>query len=381
LVDPSGLKQSQCHAAHRTAGRFRFAPSREKVAAPMPKSRSRLSYVSDTEPGYTRQRRGKRFVYLDRRGREITDERVLARIRSLAIPPAYTDVWICRSPHGHVQATARDARGRKQYRYHPLWKAWRDATKFERTLDFARALPKLRARIGRDLRRSGLARERVLATILRLLDRTHVRIGNEEYARNNRSYGLSTLRDRHARVRGEHVLLKFRGKSGRVHEVMLTDARVARVVRRCEGLPGQHLFQFRDEEGTLHRVGSNDVNDYLREVAGNGFTAKDFRTWAATVSVAGSLIAHGKASDAMLRGAIERAAMELGNTPAVCRRAYVHPAIMQAYESPGEAARLHSAFERAASRRGRGLNQIEKAVLIYLREHSRKAGARSRKGA
>jgi DNA topoisomerase-1 len=347
----------------------------------MPKSRSRLSYVSDTEPGYTRQRRGKRFVYLDRRGREITDERVLARIRSLAIPPAYTDVWICRSPHGHVQATARDARGRKQYRYHPLWKAWRDATKFERTLDFARALPKLRARIGRDLRRSGLARERVLATILRLLDRTHVRIGNEEYARNNRSYGLSTLRDRHARVRGEHVLLKFRGKSGRVHEVMLTDARVARVVRRCEGLPGQHLFQFRDEEGTLHRVGSNDVNDYLREVAGNGFTAKDFRTWAATVSVAGSLIAHGKASDAMLRGAIERAAMELGNTPAVCRRAYVHPAIMQAYESPGEAARLHSAFERAASRRGRGLNQIEKAVLIYLREHSRKAGARSRKGA
>jgi DNA topoisomerase-1 len=320
----------------------------------MPKSRSRLSYVSDTEPGYTRQRRGKRFVYLDRRGREITDERVLARIRSLAIPPAYTDVWICRSPHGHVQATARDARGRKQYRYHPLWKAWRDATEFERTLDFARALPKLRARIGRDLRRSGLARERVLATILRLLDRTHVRIGNEEYARNNRSYGLSTLRDRHARVRGEHVLLKFRGKSGRVHEVMLTDARVARVVRRCEGLPGQHLFQFRDEEGTLHRVGSNDVNDYLREVAGNGFTAKDFRTWAATVSVAGSLIAHGKASDAMLRGAIERAAMELGNTPAVCRRAYVHPAIMQAYESPGEAARLHSAFERAASRRGRG---------------------------
>jgi DNA topoisomerase-1 len=347
----------------------------------MPKSRSKLSYVSDTEPGYTRQRRGKHFVYLDRRGRELADERELARIRSLAIPPAYTDVWICRSPHGHVQATARDARGRKQYRYHPMWKAWRDATKFERTVDFARALPKLRARIARDLRRNGLVRERVLATILRLLDRTHVRIGNEEYARNNHSYGLSTLRDRHARVRGEQVLLKFRGKSGRVHEVMLTDARVARVVRRCEDLPGQHLFQYRDEDGRPHRINSNDVNDYLREIAGSEFTAKDFRTWAATVSVAGELIGHGRASQAMLRAAIEHAAAELGNTPAVCRRAYVHPAIMQAYEAASEAARLRSAFERAATRRSRGLNQIERAVLIYLREGSRKTGARSRKGA
>ena len=338
----------------------------------MSKSRSRLSYVSDTEPGYTRRRRGKHFVYFDRRGRQLTDERELARIRALAIPPAYTDVWICRNPRGHLQATARDARGRKQYRYHPMWKAWRDATKFERTLDFARALPKLRARIARDLRRSGLVRERVLATILRLLDRTHVRIGNEEYARSNHSYGLSTLRDRHARVRGEHVLLKFRGKSGRVHEVMLTDARVARVVRRCEDLPGQHLFQYRDELGSPHRISSNDVNAYLREIAGSEFTAKDFRTWAATVSVAGSLVAHDKASEAMLRGAIERAATELGNTPAVCRRAYVHPAIMQAYGSPEQAARLRSAFERAATRRARGLNQIEHAVLLYLRELSRK---------
>ncbi|HET7558088.1 MAG TPA: DNA topoisomerase IB [Rhodanobacteraceae bacterium] len=337
----------------------------------MSNPRSRLTYVSDTEPGYTRQRRGKHFVYLDRRGRTLSDERVLARIRSLAIPPAYTDVWICRSPNGHVQATARDARGRKQYRYHPGWKAWRDATKFERTLDFARVLPKLRARIARDLRRKGLARERVLATILRLLDRTHARIGNEEYARSNRSYGLSTLRDRHAKVRGDEVLLHFRGKSGKDHQVMLTDARVARVVRRCEDLPGQHLFQYRDEQGALHRVGSGDVNEYLRGIVGNGFTAKDFRTWAATVSVAGALIAHGRASQAMLRGAIEHAANELGNTPAVCRRAYVHPAIMQAYESREEAARLRAAYERAASRRGRGLNQIEKAVLIYLQERAR----------
>lgn len=345
----------------------------------MPNRRSRLSYVSDTQPGYTRQRRGKHFVYLDRRGREVRDEVVLARIRSLAIPPAYNDVWICRSPHGHVQATARDARGRKQYRYHPDWKAWRDATKFERTVDFARALPKLRARVARDLRRSGLVRQRVLATILRLLDRTHVRIGNEEYARDNRSYGLSTLRDRHAKVRGDEVILRFRGKSGRDHQVTLTDARVAQVVRRCEDLPAQRLFQYRDEEGKLHRVSSSDVNDYLREIAGGEFTAKDFRTWAATVSVAGALIAHGKPSQAMLRGAIERAATELGNTPAVCRRAYVHPAIMQAYESRQEAGRLRAAFERAATTRGRGLNQTEKAVLIYLRERARKRGARPRK--
>ena len=355
--------------------------SAENTQYSMPNRRSRLSYVSDAEPGYTRQRRGRHFVYLDRRGRAIRDERVLARIRALAIPPAYTDVWICRSPNGHVQATARDARGRKQYRYHPDWKTWRDATKFERTLDFARALPKLRARIARDLRRSGLVRERVLATILRLLDRTHVRIGNEEYAKANRSYGLSTLRGRHARVRGDEVLLHFRGKSGKEHQVALTDARVARVVRRCEDLPGQHLFQYRDEQGALHRVGSNEVNEYLREIVGNGFTAKEFRTWAATVSVAGALIAHGKASEAMLRAAVARAATELGNTPAVCRRAYVHPAIMQAYESREEAARLRAAFERATAQRGRGLSQVEKAVLAYLRQRARRDGTRLRKGA
>lgn len=336
----------------------------------MAKTRPRLSHVSDAEPGYTRQRRGKHFVYFDRRGRAIKDERVLARIRSLAIPPAYTDVWICRNPNGHMQATARDARGRKQYRYHPDWKQWRDATKFERTLDFAGALPKLRARIARDLRRRGLARERVLGTILRLLDRTHARIGNEEYAKANRSYGLSTLRDRHARVRGDEVLLHFRGKSGKVHDVTLTDARVARVVRRCEDLPGQHLFQYRDGEGKLHRIGSNDVNGYLREIVGNGFTAKDFRTWTATVSVARALIEHGRPSQAMLRAAIERAAAELGNTPAVCRRAYVHPEIVQAYESRENAARLRSAFGRAFGKRSRGMTQVEAAVLIHLRERA-----------
>ncbi len=332
--------------------------------------RARLIYVSDCEPGYRRQRRGKGFVYLDARGRQITDARVIARIKSLAIPPAYTDVWICRSARGHMQATARDARGRKQYRYHPLWKTWRDDSKFGRMADFARALPKLRARIARDLRRHGLVRERVLATIVRLLDRTHVRIGNEEYAKANHSYGLSTLRDRHARVNGDEVVLSFRGKSGQQQQVELNDARVAAVVRRCEDLPGQHLFQYRDEDGKLHRIDSQDVNEYLREIAGDEFTAKDFRTWAATVSVARVLFATGKATPAMLRGAIARAAAELGNTPAVCRRAYVHPAVAEAFEDRGKAQALLTAWQRASGSK-RGLDQAERAVLAFLRSLSR----------
>ena len=332
----------------------------------MARGHSRLIHVSDNEPGYRRQRRGNGFAYLDTRGRLITDPRVIARIKSLAIPPAYTDVWICRSARGHLQATGRDARGRKQYRYHPLWKAWRDDSKFGRMADFALALPKLRARITRDLRRDGLVRERVLATIVRLLDRTHVRIGNEEYAKANHSFGLSTLRDRHARVRGDQVSLSFRGKSGQRQQVELDDARVAAVVRRCGDLPGQHLFRYRDGDGKLHRIGSQDVNDYLREVAGDEFTAKDFRTWAATVSVARALFDTGRATPAMLRGAVARAASELGNTPAVCRRAYVHPAVAEAFEDRAAGARLLIAWQGASGSR-RGLDQAERAVLAYLR--------------
>ena len=332
----------------------------------MARRRAGLVYVSDCDPGYRRQRRGKGFVYLDARGRQISDARVIARIRSLAIPPAYTDVWICRDARGHMQATARDARGRKQYRYHPLWKAWRDDSKFARMADFARALPKVRARIARDLRRQGLVRERVLATIVRLLDRTHVRIGNEEYVKANHSFGLSTLRDRHARVIGDEVILRFRGKSGKEQQVELADPRVAAVVRRCEDLPGQHLFQYRDEGGALHKIGSQDVNDYLREIAGEEFTAKDFRTWAATVSAARVLFATGKGTPAMLRGAIARAADELGNTPAVCRRAYVHPAIVEAFEDRAKAQALLAAWQRASGSK-RGLDQAERAVLAYLR--------------
>ena len=336
----------------------------------MARRHSHLIHVSDRQPGYRRQRRGKGFAYLDTRGRPITDARVVTRIKSLAIPPAYTDVWICRSARGHVQATARDARGRKQYRYHPLWKAWRDDSKFGRMADFARALPKLRARVTRDLRRDGLVRERVLATIVRLLDRTHARIGNEEYAKANHSFGLSTLRDRHARVRGDLVILSFRGKSGQRQQVELDDARVAAVMRRCADLPGQHLFRYRDEDGRLHRIGSQDVNHYLRGIAGAEFTAKDFRTWAATVSVARALFDTGRATSAILRGAIARAASELGNTPAVCRRAYVHPAIAEAFEDRAAGARLLVAWQRASGSR-RGLDQAERAVLGYLRARTK----------
>lgn len=329
----------------------------------------RLRYVSDTEPGYTRRRCGRGFAYLDSRGRPLRDARTLARIRALAIPPAYTDVWICRSADGHLQATARDARGRKQYRYHAAWRATRDDTKFARTIEFAQALPALRRRIARDLRQRGVHRDKVLATVLRLLDRTRVRVGNEEYARANGSFGLSTLRRRHVRVRGDQVRLMFRGKSGRRHEVELSDARVAAVVRRCRDLPGQHLFQYVDG-GRVHRITSTDVNAYLREITRGDFTAKDFRTWSATVVVAQRLLAATTMRRAVLKSAVKAAAAALGNTPAICQRSYVHPAILQA--AAGTAAlRLRGVHERTP--RGRaGLDRDERTVLRFLREARRR---------
>lgn len=331
----------------------------------------RLRYVSDAEPGYTRRRSGKGFVYLDRRGQRLHDARILARIRALAIPPAYTDVWICRSADGHLQATGRDARGRKQYRYHPAWREARDGTKFARTIEFAQALPSLRRRIGRDLRERGMHRDKVLAAILRLLDRTQIRVGNEEYARSNGSYGLSTLRNRHVRVLGDEVRFVFHGKSGRRHDVAVSDARVAAVVRRCRDLPGQHLFQYAD--GTrVRRITSTDVNAYLREVLHGDFTAKDFRTWSATVVVARELLTQPADAAPALKRVIEAAAEALGNTPAVCRRAYVHPALLQAAEDAAAAQRLRDVFERTPRGRG-GLDRVERTVLRFLR---RQAGRR-----
>ncbi|MBO9662859.1 DNA topoisomerase IB [Dokdonella sp.] len=332
----------------------------------------RLRYVSDAEPGYARHRRGRGFAYVDSRGRPLRDARALARIRALAIPPAYTDVWICRSADGHLQATGRDERGRKQYRYHAAWRTARDGTKFARTIAFADALPALRRRIARDLRERGMPREKVIAAILRLLDRTQIRVGNEEYARSNGSYGLSTLRSRHARVLGDEVRFVFRGKSGRRHQVALSDARVAAVIRRCRDLPGQRLFQY-VAGGRVHGVTSTHVNAYLRDVTRGEFTAKDFRTWSATVIVARELLAQDvdETRRATLKSAIESAADALGNTPAVCQRAYVHPLVLEAVAG-APAQRLRDVHQRTP--RGRaGLDRIERAVLRFLRNSRRRS--------
>jgi DNA topoisomerase-1 len=295
-----------------------------------------LRYVTDTGPGITRRRSGKRFRYLGTDGTPITDPDRIAWIDRLAIPPAWTEVWICPIKRGHIQATGRDARGRKQYRYHPRWREVRDEAKYGRLTDFARALPRIRRRAERDLRRRGLPREKVLALVVRLLEETLIRVGNDEYARENRSFGLSTLRDRHAQVRGDRIRFAFRGKSGKEHEISVRDRRLARLVKQCQDLPGQELFQYLDANGRRVDVTSGDVNDYLREISGEDFTAKDFRTWAGTVAAAMALQEFTEIDDdagrkrAVVR-AIERVAEQLGNTPTVSRACYVHPEVIERY--------------------------------------------------
>src|SRR4051794_13823038 len=276
-----------------------------------------LRYVNDDEPGITRRKSGKGFSYRAPDGATINDAETWRRIRALAVPPAWTDVWICANPRGHIQATGRDARGRKQYRYHALWSQSRDEAKYERTIAFARALPRLRRRVTRDLRRRGLPREKVIAAVVRLLETTLVRVGNEEYARDNRSYGLTTLRNRHANVRGEGLKFSFRGKSGVKHTVGVRDRRLARVVRQCQELPGQRLFEYIDDDGTIQPIDSDDVNAYLRDAMAGDFTAKDFRTWAGTVLAARALQELEPTKKGVTQ-AIERVAASLGNTPAVC---------------------------------------------------------------
>lgn len=294
-----------------------------------------LRYSSDDEPGIRRRRAGKGYVYLLPDGSRVTDAETLVRIRSLAIPPAYTDVWICLSPLGHLQATGIDARGRKQYRYHPDWRMVRDADKFDRMLDFGRALARIHRRVARDMRAPPLSRERVLATVVRLLERTLIRVGNEQYVRENRSYGLTTLRERHVDVTGDVIRFEFRGKAGVHHRLAVEDRHAAAVVRRCLDLPGQELFQYRDENGELHGVGSADVNEYLRDAAGDAYTAKDFRTWYATIGVLETLAraeyATQREAQAHVKAALAEVARRLGNTPAMCRKCYVHPGVLQAY--------------------------------------------------
>ncbi len=329
-----------------------------------------LRYLTDAAPGVRRRRAGKGFTYIDVDGSRITDSRRLAWIRALAIPPAWTDVWIAPTRNAHLQATGRDARGRKVYRYHPRWREVRDAEKYERLIDFARALPRIRRRTRRDLRRGGLPREKVLALVVRLLEETLIRVGNEEYARDNRSYGLSTMKDRHARVRGAEIRFTFRGKSGREHEIGLRDRRLARLVKRCQEIPGQMLFQYRAEDGTRVPVTSGDVNDYLREISGQDVTAKDFRTWAGTVAAAMALREFRQLDDdagrrlAVVR-AIEQVAEQLGNTPAVCRACYVHPEVIERFLD----GTMVDALSRRAVGVGRGAHALrsgEAAVLGLL---------------
>jgi len=295
-----------------------------------------LRYVLDTQPGIRRQRRGKGFCYIGVDNRPIRNLGVLRRIKALVIPPAWTDVWICAQPEGHIQATGRDARGRKQYRYHPHWRAVRDATKYDRLIAFGEALPHLRRRLDQDLARPGLLREKVLAAVVRLLETTLIRIGNQEYARDNGSFGLTTMRDRHVQITGATMQFQFRGKAGKYHTVRHTDRRLAAIVKRCQELPGHELFQYLDAEGRHQTIDSADVNAYLHAVTGQDFTAKDVRTWAGTVLTAvalwecGPCTAPAQASQNIIQ-AIDRVATRLGNTRAVCRKCYVHPLVMEAY--------------------------------------------------
>jgi DNA topoisomerase-1 len=283
----------------------------------------------------------------------VSDPAQLARIRSLAVPPAYRDVWICCNPRGHLQATGRDARGRKQYRYHPDWRIHRDAAKFDRMLEFGQRLARIRRRVGQDLRKSGLPQARVLATVVRLLEFTLVRVGNEEYARSNGSFGLTTLRDRHVSVRGDELTFEFRGKSGIAHSVRVSDPALARIVRRCADIPGQELFQWIDSEGRRHRIDSADVNDYLRDASGGPFTAKDFRTWFATVEALQALRRRPARTKAEvqreLTATIAAVARRLGNTPTICRKCYIHPEVLTAY-ADGRLARLNGALPAVALR-------------------------------
>ncbi|MBA2290996.1 MAG: DNA topoisomerase IB [Gemmatimonadales bacterium] len=322
-----------------------------------------LRHVTDVRDGITRRRAGKGFSYRDPAGTRIADRDTLTRIRALAIPPAWADVWICPSATGHLQATGRDARGRKQYRYHADWNRVRGETKYERMVAFGAALPRIRRTVDAHLALRGIPRERVLAVVVRLLETTLIRVGNEEYARTNKSFGLTTLLDRHADVRGGRLRLAFKGKSGVRHTVEVNDLRLAGLVVKCRELPGQDLFQFIDDDGAPQPITSTDVNEYLRDVAGDDFTAKDFRTWAGTLLAARHLTEIDAPSKPRLIEAVATVAGKLGNTPSVCRRCYIHPAVLDAYEEPQALKRWYDA---QSGRAPRGLQAEESALLRYL---------------
>jgi DNA topoisomerase I len=355
------------------------------VSDPAPAANPRLRHSTDAKPGIRRRRRGRGFGYVDPDGRRVSDGETLERIRSLAIPPAWEDVWICPDPLGHLQATGRDAKGRKVYRYHPRYRARREEAKFERLVAFARALPTIRRQVDRDLGRPGLPREKVLAAVVRLLELTLIRVGNDEYARLNRSFGLTTFRDRHATVHGTAIRFRFRGKSGVTHEVGLRDRRLATIVRRCQDLPGQDLFQYVGDDGEPVDIASDDVNDYLRSIPrADGVTAKDFRTWAGTVLAYRALRALDEPETTTeakrnVVSAIRDTADRLGNTSAVCRASYVHPVVVEAYLDPRIRGALLGAAEAVGSRQAITPKE-ERAVVRLLERRLARDAARGGNG-
>lgn len=352
------------------------------VQLPLPSAAVRvpgLRYVSDRKPGIVRLRQRQKFVYRLPDGAAVRASEELTRIRRLAIPPAWTEVWICPAANGHIQATGRDARGRKQYRYHDQWRAVRDSTKYDRLKAFGKVLPLLRARVAADLRRPGMPREKVLATVVRLLETTLIRVGNDEYAASNGSYGLTTMRNRHARVSGETTTFEFKGKSGKKHCIDVHDRTLARLVRRCQDLPGQELFGYVDKDGVPRDITSEDVNSYLRDIAGSDFSAKDFRTWAGTVLAATALrelkTFHSEThAKRQVKKAVEAVARLLGNTPTICRKSYIHPRVFDCYYA-GQTIRCKPAARRATV----GLRPEEVAVMTLLRRKHANA-AKGKKG-
>ena len=342
-----------------------------------------LRHADDTKPGYSRKREKDGFVYFDAAGKRIDDADDIQRINALAIPPAYEDVWICPDPRGHIQATGRDARGRKQYRYHPRWRETRDADKYERMAEFGRALPKIRARVARDLKLPGMPCDKVIAAIVQLLDTTLIRIGSVEYARDNQSYGLTTLRKKHVKIEAGQLRFKFRGKSGIEHDVTVNNPRIKRIVRRCAELPGHDLFQYLDDDGTRRTVGSADINDYLRRASDADFTAKDYRTWAGSVYALATLrrLMCGSAAEARrhLVATVKDVAVLLRNTPAVCRRCYIHPAVISAFEADEM-----QSLPPGRSRRGLRVDEVAFAALLAHAQKraaklARQAGTKGRK--
>jgi DNA topoisomerase-1 len=330
-----------------------------------------LVYVDDQSVGLSRRKSGKGWSYRDATGAKIREKAVIERINRIGIPPAYTDVWICSDERGHIQATGRDAKGRKQYRYHERFREVRDSTKYEHMLTFAEVLPSIRERIDADMARRGLPRAKVLATVVRLLETTMIRVGNADYAKQNKSYGLTTLHDRHVKVDGGELRFRFKGKSGKQWNLKLADRRVARIVKQSQDLPGQHLFQYLDEDGEQREVTSSDVNAYLREISGSDITAKDFRTWTGTVLAALALAEFEKfdseaAAKRNVRAAIEKVSAKLGNTPAVCRRCYVHPEVIDSYMSQALVLEIEQQVERELRENVSGLRPEEALVLAFL---------------